>query len=199
MTSRRSSGSSRADSAVEPTRSQNITVSCRRSAVGAQAAGSSGRCPVTAAVGDGGAERGDRVEQLAAMADQGDAEMLQILGRQLRQHFAIDLVVAERRRVLFEPQPPQPRRYVHAVILGSEERQPLMVDDIPLPFELPAAALKYVQSQVSGQRPFWSYQHRNSGGSRRSAHHPRTNPLSREGASEPVHFGCGGAWMSGGA
>src|ERR1700752_4361873 len=32
MTSRKSSGSSRADSAVEPTRSQNITASCRRSA-----------------------------------------------------------------------------------------------------------------------------------------------------------------------
>src|SRR5450631_936189 len=32
MTSRRSSGSSWCDSAVEPTRSQNITVSCRRSA-----------------------------------------------------------------------------------------------------------------------------------------------------------------------
>jgi hypothetical protein len=26
---------------------------------------------------------------------------------------------------------PQPRRYVHVVILGSEERQPLMVDDRP--------------------------------------------------------------------
>jgi hypothetical protein len=43
---------------------------------------------------------------------------------------------------LFKPQPAQPRHYVHAVILGSEERQPLMVDDIPLRFELPAAALK---------------------------------------------------------
>ena len=32
ITSRRSSGSRRAESAVEPTRSQNITVSCRRSA-----------------------------------------------------------------------------------------------------------------------------------------------------------------------
>ena len=31
-TSRKSSGSSRADNAVEPTKSQNITVSCRRSA-----------------------------------------------------------------------------------------------------------------------------------------------------------------------
>jgi hypothetical protein len=36
MTSRKSSGSSRAESAVEPTRSQNITVSCRRSAPSAR-------------------------------------------------------------------------------------------------------------------------------------------------------------------
>jgi len=28
-----------------------------------------------------------------------------VIGRQLRQHFAIDIVVAECRRVLFEPQP----------------------------------------------------------------------------------------------
>ena len=33
MTSRRSSGSMRAESAVEPTRSENITVTWRRSAV----------------------------------------------------------------------------------------------------------------------------------------------------------------------
>ena len=59
-----------------------------------------------------------------------------------RQHLAIDIIVAEGRRVLFEAQPAQPRRYVHAVILGSEERQPLMDEDIPLPFDLPAAALK---------------------------------------------------------
>src|SRR5262252_1077075 len=38
-TSRRSSGSSREASAVEPTRSQNITVSWRRSAVSARAGG----------------------------------------------------------------------------------------------------------------------------------------------------------------
>jgi hypothetical protein len=37
----------------------------------------------------------------------------------------------------------QPRGYVHAVILGSEERQPLAADDIPLPLELPAVALKW--------------------------------------------------------
>jgi hypothetical protein len=44
--------------------------------------------------------------------------------------------------VLFEPQPAQPRRYVRAVILGSEERQPIINEDIPLPFVVPAAALK---------------------------------------------------------
>src|SRR5215472_3238268 len=42
MTSRRSSGSSAAERAVEPTRSQNITVSCRRSAAEAGAAWSTG-------------------------------------------------------------------------------------------------------------------------------------------------------------
>jgi hypothetical protein len=85
---------------------------------------------------------GDRGQQLVAVADRGHADADQFVGRQLRQHFAIDIVVAECRRVLFEPQPAQPRRYVHAVILGTEERQPLMHDDRPLPFELPAAALK---------------------------------------------------------
>src|SRR5438270_13463747 len=39
MISRKSSGSSRADKAVEPTRSQNITVRWRRSAVGEVGAG----------------------------------------------------------------------------------------------------------------------------------------------------------------
>src|SRR5262252_1431903 len=42
MTSRRSSGSSAAERAVEPTRSQNITVSCRRSTAEAGAAWSAG-------------------------------------------------------------------------------------------------------------------------------------------------------------
>jgi hypothetical protein len=75
------------------------------------------------------------------MTDRVHAEADQVVGRQHRQHFAIDIVVAECRRVLFKPQPAQPRRNVHAMILGSEERQPLMDDDIPLRFELPAPAL----------------------------------------------------------
>src|SRR5580692_8550152 len=74
------------------------------------------------------------------MADRGYADADQVVGGQLRQHFAIDIVVAECRRVSFEPQPAQPRHYVHAVILGSEERQPLMNEDILLPVDLPAEA-----------------------------------------------------------
>jgi len=77
------------------------------------------------------------------MPDQGDAEILRILGRQARQDPLVDLVVAERRHIKLKAQILQPRRYVHAVILGSEERQPLTDDDIPLPLELPAVALKW--------------------------------------------------------
>ncbi len=68
-----------------------------------------------------GAERSNCSEQLAAMADRGHADADQVVGRQLRQHFAIDIVIAECSRVSFEPKPAQPRHYVHAVILGSGE------------------------------------------------------------------------------
>ena len=60
-----------------------------------------------------GAERGDGVEQPPATPDQGDAEILQILGRQARQHPFIDLVRAERRLVLLEPERPQPIRDIY--------------------------------------------------------------------------------------
>ena len=76
------------------------------------------------------------------MADRGHADADQVVGRQRRQHFAIDIIVAECGRVLFEPEPAQPRQYVHAVILGSEERQPLIEENILLPFAVPAVAPK---------------------------------------------------------
>ena len=145
MTSRRSSGSSRAESAVEPTRSQNITVSCRRSA----STGAGGSGSDVALVADRAASRvgrsrqgGDRVEQPAAMADRAHAELFRSSavssGKRSRHRYRCRGTPD----VLFEAQPAQPRRYVHAVILGSEERQPLMDEDIPLPVDLPAAALK---------------------------------------------------------
>jgi hypothetical protein len=43
--------------------------------------------------------------------------------------FLVDLVIAERLVVTLKTKAAQPSRYVHAVILGSEERQPLMDDD----------------------------------------------------------------------
>jgi hypothetical protein len=81
------------------------------------------------------------VEQAPTMADQGDAKILEIIGRQTRQDRLVDLVVAEGRRIALESQILQPCRNVRAVILGSEERQPLIDDDTPLPLELPAVAM----------------------------------------------------------
>ena len=70
MISRKSSGSSRAESAVEPTRSQNITVSWRRSAVssGRGAAGAAAATADAGALSLNGFEIGNRAQQLAAMA-----------------------------------------------------------------------------------------------------------------------------------
>jgi hypothetical protein len=48
--------------------------------------------------------------------------------------------IAERRHIAPKAQISQPRRHIHAVILGSEKRQTLVDDDIPLPAGLPAAA-----------------------------------------------------------
>jgi hypothetical protein len=53
-------------------------------------------------------ERADGIEQPPAVPNQADAEILQILGRQARQHPCVDLVRAERRLVLLEPELPQP-------------------------------------------------------------------------------------------
>ena len=63
------------------------------------------------------------------MPDQGDTEILQILGGQAGEHFFVDLIIVERLVVTFKTKAAQPCRYVHAVILDSEERQPLMDDD----------------------------------------------------------------------
>src|SRR5215472_7710908 len=47
------------------------------------------------------------------MSDQIDSEVLQVLGRQARQYSCVDLVRAERRLVLLEPQLPQPICDIH--------------------------------------------------------------------------------------
>jgi len=53
------------------------------------------------------------------MPDQGDAEILQILGRQARQYPCVDLVHAERLLVLLQPETVEPCRNVHARILNA--------------------------------------------------------------------------------
>jgi hypothetical protein len=66
-----------------------------------------------------GDERGDSVEQSPSMADQSNAEILQILGGQSRQYSCIDLVVAERLFVPLQPETVEPCRYVHALLPGA--------------------------------------------------------------------------------
>jgi len=76
------------------------------------------------------------------MADRGHTDADQVVGRQRRQHLTVDIIVAKCGRVLFEPQPAQPRHYVHAVILAPRSGSPLTEKHIPLPVGVPAAALK---------------------------------------------------------
>jgi hypothetical protein len=59
------------------------------------------------------AERGDRVKQSSPVADDRDAEILQIFGRQGREEVALDRVVAERRFVMPETEVVEPGRDVH--------------------------------------------------------------------------------------
>ena len=64
-------------------------------------------------VREGAAERADGLEQLAAVAPEHHAEILEIFRRELGQRLPIDLVVMERLLVSPQTQAAQPRRYVH--------------------------------------------------------------------------------------
>jgi hypothetical protein len=55
-----------------------------------------------------GAKSGYRGEQLPPVADRCNPEADEIIGRQLRQNLAVDVVGGEFRDVLFEPEPAQP-------------------------------------------------------------------------------------------
>src|SRR5215831_20687475 len=56
---------------------------------------------------------GDRVEHLTAVADQFDAEVLKILGRQRQQHRSVNRVGTESPFVFFKPQLLEPCRDIH--------------------------------------------------------------------------------------
>ena len=81
MTSRRSSGSMRAESAVEPTRSENITVTWRRSAV-STGCGVAGGAAATEATGPfflDDLEVGNGAKQFAAMPKRRNANLFEVL------------------------------------------------------------------------------------------------------------------------
>src|SRR6516165_1721125 len=61
----------------------------------------------------GSAELGNGFEQLAAVPNEADAEILEVVSCQLRQQCPIDFVLAKSGLVLLETQAAQPRRYVH--------------------------------------------------------------------------------------
>ena len=114
MTSRISSGSSRADSSVEPTRSQNSTVSWRRSA-SALFLSSRTRFGLLGA-GAASPPRSSAIafSNLCAVAEN-DPELLQISVGQLGQDFGVDRVLSKRRFVALESQLVQPSRDIHDV------------------------------------------------------------------------------------
>jgi len=56
----------------------------------------------------------DCIEYLAAVADQGDAEIFQVLGSQARQHRAVDLIFAKGCLVAFESEAAQPGSHIHS-------------------------------------------------------------------------------------
>ena len=67
--------------------------------------------------GGRGVELLNRRNDFAPMADDSDAEILEVLDRQLRQHRAVDFVVAERRLVLPKAEAPQPNPDIHRCFL----------------------------------------------------------------------------------
>jgi hypothetical protein len=69
-----------------------------------------------------GAEGADGGEELTPVADRGHADADQIVGRQMRQHLGIDIVLAKRTLVLFETQALQPAPYVHRGRPGGPRR-----------------------------------------------------------------------------
>jgi hypothetical protein len=113
MIERRSSGSSRVDRAVESTISQNRTVICRRSAsivaneslaAGGAAGSVSPLRSRSTAIASSSRRR---------IADQRNAEILQIFDSQLGKQVGIDPVFTECRLVPLQPESSEPIRDIH--------------------------------------------------------------------------------------
>ena len=107
----------RAESAVEPTKSENITVTWRRSASssGRGAWGTRrGRCVNGGRLAARVAPQGsDGIQQLHTVPKRCDAKLLQVLVRQTRKNRLVYVILAEYRLILPEAQAPQPDHNVH--------------------------------------------------------------------------------------
>jgi hypothetical protein len=90
---------------------------------------------------------------------------------QLWQHLPIDFVVAKCRCIALKTQTLQPRLYVHAIILGSEERQLHLFKDIAVPVDLPAADYDYPGGTVLYGRHGHDFGHMGIGAEGTIAHH----------------------------
>ncbi len=102
----------RAERAVEPTRSENITVTWRRSAAPSSArdATAGGGAGTGAAAAGRAIELGDRAQQLPPMTQRGHPEFFQVLVRQIGQDGKIDVVLAKALGVLAETELLEPLR-----------------------------------------------------------------------------------------
>ena len=105
----------RAERAVEPTKSENITVTWRRSAESARGCvycrrtGTSRRCRAFVST-----QSCDGIEELDAMPECCDAKLFQVLRRQARKNRLVYLILAECCLILPEAQAPQPDHNVHS-------------------------------------------------------------------------------------
>jgi hypothetical protein len=95
-----SSGSIRAESAVEPTRSENSMVTWRRSAVSSKDLGTEGVLGGSAFAFASASPRSNAMASYSAMTNRANADFLQILLRQLRQDALVDLVLAKASLIL---------------------------------------------------------------------------------------------------
>jgi hypothetical protein len=98
----------REESAVEPTRSENIRDLAALGGVLGSGVGCRRRVGWQGFRGRLSAQDSDGVEQQTAVPDLIDAKILQVLGRQSWQEPLADRVLAECRLILFEAKAPQP-------------------------------------------------------------------------------------------
>ena len=108
----------RAERAVEPTRSARSPATWRRSArFGERRSGLGG---VVATLSGGrlaariGAQGGNRIEQLAAVPQRGNAKLLQVFSRQAGKNCLVYLILPERSLILSKAKAPQPDHDFHS-------------------------------------------------------------------------------------